>query len=66
MGFIKTFDGGSAPRSEASLESGEGTRSRPESGRLRAARPVAIGVGSDYPNNRFRWEHEWRVREGLV
>jgi hypothetical protein len=34
---------GFGPRSEASLEPGEGVRSRPESGRLRAARPVAIG-----------------------
>ena len=47
-GVIKTFDEGSTPRSAASLERGEGARSRPESGRLAAARPVAIGVGSDH------------------
>ena len=52
-GVIPTFDEASAPRSEASLEPGEGDRSRPESGRLRAARPVAIGVGSDHPITRF-------------
>ena len=45
---------------------GEGIRSRPESGRSCGARPVAIGVGSDHPINRFSWEHEWRVREGLI
>ena len=57
-GFIRTFDEASMPWYAASLESGEGARSRPECMRSCAARPVAAGAHSDIRlSNRVPFGH---------